>query len=347
MDPPDFQDVINQNKGSAEGDMDRFSRCDRRDHNGSIDRKSHCSESHPFDEYLSQDEENQDGENKVLLAMEGTRSPLFAAQQQSAISLPGLNQNSSSVVAGTNCGIHEYFYYTATKHNVSCWTSLGMVCLSWLVLCMQLSALCFAAFENGYKDDFSMPLQKDELREYYDIDDDEVLLKEAGYDDDRATIAEECPFLTQNLNPGVSSTYAVIFIFIFVLSFVVNDMDQNAETVRATKYRSKLLMHYQEVDNATSGEDNGEESEGPRRCGCASYNAFLLLNIWAFYYTRGYFLPALTCTATIAIILREEITVQGVILNGLAITLIGCKFLLCKNCLCALITQYTLTTLNV
>jgi len=144
--------------------------------------------------------------------------------------------------------------------------------------------------------------------------------------------SEECWFIKQNKDLDVSSKYAVVFIFIFVLSFVVDDMDQNARTVRASKYRLELLrtasqrsVHEEHEESRQLVDEGNQKSIPQRSSACTCRNLFLSFNVWAVYYTRGYLLPALTCTATISIIFSGQINVQGVILNGLAITLVGGK----------------------
>ena len=111
-----------------------------------------------------------------------------------------------------------------------------------------------------------------------------------------------CPFLEQNI-PSTASSIVVCLILIYVASSLLHDMDQNVQETRAAMYRL--------------GEWNAPG--GRQKC----WKLVVIFVVKAIYYTRAYWLPGFTCAALIAILYAEDTNPSTIILNGLAIIMIG------------------------
>jgi hypothetical protein len=117
-----------------------------------------------------------------------------------------------------------------------------------------------------------------------------------------------CPYIEKN-RPSPAPGIVIVIILFLVASVVVQDMDQNCAEMRAAQRH--LEQHY-----------NDEEEEIIERR--VVWKKWLTaLNLTCLNIMRAYVIPMLSFSGLIAILYKEKITATNVLLNGLAIVLVG------------------------
>jgi hypothetical protein len=232
---------------------------------------------------------NEDGEEGLPADEEGIEGTAEGRRSSSFAHSPFLGGQSSGM--GSD-GIHSMVFFLLTKPDERIWKVCAALFLSWIVLYWQLFIFGFLVIEI-----LSLPPCKIDG----DCSDGFWCDSDSGFCDGDGV---NCPFLENSNSDNRSTRFAIIFIFVYIVGLLIEDMDQNSRTSRAGKYR--LENH----------------------CQFGSWHhRFVSFNMWGLYYVRAYLVPYATFVATIAMIYAEDVTAQAVILNGLAVSFIGCTYL--------------------
>jgi Na+-transporting methylmalonyl-CoA/oxaloacetate decarboxylase gamma subunit len=76
-------------------------------------------------------------------------------------------------------------------------------------------------------------------------------------------------YVTENGTLEDARKFTVVFIFVYILSFVVEDMDQNARTNRASKYRMEAMKTKLKHEQETKQQIQNPNTETFVPCSCA------------------------------------------------------------------------------
>jgi len=216
---------------------------------------------------------------------------------QNCRSLPGFSALHNA--AKMEGGIHAWILYKITESSCSSINRIVLPLMSWLVILFQVLVLTGLGYESDTprcRNDDDCEYRQQQCSNVVDITDSSFNF--CGATEEKSVIAtEDCPFLV-NIVMKLPSKIVMIFVFVYVLSAVLLDIEQNHESTQAAWYR------IQENDRTK--------------------DKWVAFNVWGISFARTYFLPFLTFWATVLILYLElDFDVSTVLMNGVAMMMIG------------------------